>query len=340
MNVSRVTLEGQFFSGETPVPSPLSLSLTESEASLTGEGVSRSYTTSTLFVSPRVGGADRFVTFPDGGQCQVGDHPVLDRLPQEVKSEGPVSWLEARYSVAVVSVAVIALMLLLGYLYGLPAAAKSVAARIPVEKEVILGASTLAWLDENEWFTPSQLDAGRRGAIAERFSRLHEGLAMSPYMALEFRNSEFLGANSFALPGGTIVMTDQMVDLAETDEEILAILAHEIGHVEERHGLRQILQSSGIALFAAAITSDAATVSTTVAGLPAILAQTKYSRGFETVADDYAFDILERNGMSGEDFADFMERFEKYSGLGEGLPFLSTHPVTSDRIDRARAAGR
>lgn len=340
MTTSGITLEGKYFDGESPVPRQAVLTLGESGAVLSGVEAAGSHGVNTLVVSPRIGGADRFVTFPDGGQCQCADHPFLDRLVQEVKSEGPVAWLEDRYSVAVASVAVIACALLLGYFYGLPAVADSVVDRIPVETEVRLGESALAWLDGNDWFSASQLKRERRDTVTERFSRLHEGLAMSPNMKLVFRDSDLIGPNSFALPGGLIVMTDQMVALADSDEEILAILAHEIGHAEERHGMRQLLQSSGIALLVATVTSDAATVSTTVAGLPAILAQTKYSRDFERTADDYAFDILLLNGISPGAFADIMERLDKYSGMEEAVPFLSTHPLSSERIERARAAAQ
>jgi predicted Zn-dependent protease len=183
------------------------------------------------------------------------------------------------------------------------------------------------------------VDQDTQDALVERFGELHRGLPMSPHIRLEFRHSEILGPNAFALPGGVIVMTDQLVELAGSEEEILAVLAHEIGHVEERHSLRQILQSSGIALLAATVTGDAATVGTAVAGLPVILAQTSYSRGFETVADDFAFDLLRRNSISPAVFADFMERLDTDSELYEDLSFLSTHPVTSDRIERARGAG-
>jgi len=254
-------------------------------------------------------------------------------------SEGPVAWLEDRFAVAVASVAVIVCVLLLGYFYGLPAAAESVVARIPVETEVRLGRSALDWLDGNVWFDASHVDQDTQDSLTERFGELHQGLAMSPHISLEFRHSKMLGPNAFALPGGTIVITDQMVELGGSEEEILAVLAHEIGHVEERHSMRQILQSSGIALLAATVTADAATVSTTVAGLPAILAQTKYSRGFETEADDFAFGLLKGNNISPGVFADLMGRLGTDSELYESLSFLSTHPVTSDRIERARAAG-
>jgi predicted Zn-dependent protease len=339
MKMPNVTLEAKYYDGRSPVPRDVSLSFGDGEVSLSGNDISRTCPASRLVVSPRVGSADRFIAFPDGGQCQCADHSSLDLLPQEVRSEGPVAWLEERFAVAVASVAVTVCVLLLAYFYGLPAAAESVVARIPVETEVRLGRNVLDWLDDNVWFEASRVDQETRDSLTERFGELHLGLTMSPHISLEFRHSELLGPNAFALPGGTIVMTDQMVELAGSEEEILAVLAHEIGHVEERHSMRQILQSSGIALLAATVTADAATVSTTVAGLPAILAQTKYSRSFETEADEFAFAMLKRNNISPGVFADLMERLDTDNELYESLSFLSTHPVTSDRIKRARAAG-
>src|SRR5262245_46455716 len=99
-----------------------------------------------LLVSPRVGGADRFITLPAGGQFQCADDPRLDGLPQEVASEGPVAWLEQRLAVALACIALVAAVLLAGYFYGLPIAARYAAARIPIETEQALGRETLAWL--------------------------------------------------------------------------------------------------------------------------------------------------------------------------------------------------
>ncbi len=63
-------------------------------------------------------------------------------------------------------------------------------------------------------------------------------------MTVEFRASPIIGANAFALPGGIVIVTDQLMQLAEHDDEILAVLAHEIGHVKHRHVLRGLPQDS------------------------------------------------------------------------------------------------
>ena len=75
--------------------------------------------------------------------------------------------------------------------------------------------------------------------------------------------------------------------------------------------------------------------------LPAVLAQAKYSRDFESEADDFAFHLLHEHAMSPEAFATVMERLETKCGCKPGvLDFLSTHPVTGERIKRARAAAK
>ena len=48
---------------------------------------------------------------------------------------------------------------------------------------------------------------------------------------LEFRHGGYIDANAFALPSGIIVMTDELVELAKSDDELISVLAHEIGHV-------------------------------------------------------------------------------------------------------------
>jgi predicted Zn-dependent protease len=150
-----------------------------------------------------------------------------------------------------------------------------------------------------------------------------------------------MGANALALPGGIIVITDRMVLLAGSEDEIAAVLAHEIGHVELRHAMKQITQGSAAAAMAAVVTHDASSFTVAVAGLPTILATTRYSRKFETEADEYAFKLLKQHGISPAAFASLMEKLSKdHEKEGKTMSFLSTHPVTTDRIKRALEAAR
>jgi len=333
------TLHGIYYDGRHPVGAQAELLFTGREAALTAADFSGRYYARRLLVSPRIGRADRFINLPDGGQFQCADHPFLASLPQESRSEGPVAWLEERWGVALAGVAVIAAILLSGYFYGLPAAAEHLAAKIPIETEQALGREALAWMDSNKWFRQTSLDKDRQKKIREGFEGLISNLPLRASYRLEFRDSHFTGPNAFALPGGSIVITDDMVKAAVSREEVLAVLAHEIGHVELHHTMRSVLQNSAVAVAVATVTADAASLSAAVAGLPALLAQTKYSREFEAEADDYAFRLLRQRNYPPAAFASLMERLEKKYEKGQhALDFISTHPSTAERVKRARAS--
>ncbi len=334
-----VTVEGKYFDGLQPMAVPAKGFFSEGEVAFSTPEISKRYDIRQLRVSPRIAQADRFIVMPNGGQFQCPDGPFLDSLPQEGQVEGLVAWLEGRWGVALAGVLITVALLLSVYFYGLPVAAESVAAKIPIDSEQNVGRQSLLWLDQHKWFEPSRLNQDRRKPIQESFNGLISGLPLERYYRLEFRDSTSIGPNALALPGGTIVITDAMVKATESPEEVLAVLAHEIGHVEMRHTIRHLLQNSVVGVAVATITTDAASLSAAVAGLPALLAQTKYSREFETEADEFAFKLLRQRGYSPNAFADLMERLSKKESNSRGnFDFLSTHPVTSERVKRARAA--
>ncbi len=336
-----ITLEGHYHDGRQPINIPARIEFIGQEAVLVIAQNSERYAANKLKVSPRIGKTDRFIALPNGGQFQCRDHDFLNSLPQESRTEGPVAWLEDRWGVALTGVFIIACILLAGYFFGLPAAAERIAVRIPLETEQILGREALVWLDTKEWFKPSSLDKSTQKGIKNGFDRLRGDLPLRDHYRLEFRDSKFIGANAFALPGGTIVITDDMVKAAEGPEEVLAVLAHEIGHVELRHALRNVLQNSAVAVVVAVVTSDAASLSAAVAGFPVLLAQTKYSREFETAADEYAFRLLKQKGYSPAAFASLMERLaKKHEDIEHAFAYVSTHPVTAERVKNARAAAQ
>jgi predicted Zn-dependent protease len=132
-----------------------------------------------------------------------------------------------------------------------------------------------------------------------------------------------------------------MVKLAANEGELMAVLAHEIGHARGRHALRLVLQDSGVAVLVTALAGDAVSMTFLAAALPTALLQSHYSRQFEAEADDYAFAHLKRHGYSAQLFADMMRRLQQASKSsdqeGGVLQYFSTHPLTQERIDRAEA---
>jgi Zn-dependent protease with chaperone function len=205
-------------------------------------------------------------------------------------------------------------------------------------------------------FAPSRLTGERQRQVRGLFRDMSRDLPGSQSMRLEFRSSDKVGANAFALPSGIIVVTDGLVELAQHDEELTGVLAHETGHLLNRHALRNVLQNSGTALVIALVTGDITSVSALSAGLPTALVEAKYSRDFEIEADDAAVAYMRRRGIPVHFYADMLKRLEEdhekkrgAGGKGEKsaktekaekgdkssmTDFFSSHPVTRERIER------
>ena len=115
------------------------------------------------------------------------------------------------------------------------------------------------------------------------------------------------------------------------------MLAHEFGHLRQRHILRHVLQDSATALLIAVTIGDLTSLTSLAAAAPTLLLQAKFSRDFEREADDFALEYLARRGIPPETFAAILQRMEEKGPGGKDAPdYLSTHPATRERIERAR----
>jgi predicted Zn-dependent protease len=151
-----------------------------------------------------------------------------------------------------------------------------------------------------------------------------------------------IGPNAFGLPGGTIVVTDALAQLAQNSAQVSAVLAHEVGHVRERQVLRQMLQAAGVATLISALGGNSSAVTGLAVAVPALLLESGYSREFEDEADSYALQRLKEIGVAPNEFAEILKRLLEFENNNGGkaqrkhsLDYVSTHPVTAPRIERA-----
>jgi predicted Zn-dependent protease len=160
---------------------------------------------------------------------------------------------------------------------------------------------------------------------------------------LEVRAGRALGANALALPSGIIILTDELVELARNDDEIAAVLAHEVGHVRGRHALRHVLQNSVSGLLIASLTGDLLSVTSLSAALPTALVDASFSREFEREADDAAMAWMKSAGVQPRGYAGILGRLQAQLDARNGRAtggrspvrnYLSTHPDTGERIRR------
>lgn len=326
-------VSGNYFNGREARPHPVTIAIDQGTAAITGEGIDRREPLAALQISEVLGNAPRLVRFADGAFCEVTDGDGLGRLlaehgivPGRVSQwEGSLAWIVAG------GVAFI-LVLILGYVYGVPILAKAVADRVPAVATSALSSQVLAALDQ-QVFTPSAVPQPRQQTLEAAFERLElPSRGGRDAYQLVFRKSDLLGANALALPSGTIVVTDRLVELARDDREILGVIAHEAGHVDHRHGLRNVLQNSMVGLVVAWFIGD---VSTIAAAAPAALLEASYSRDLEREADAYAVQVLRANDIPVRHLADMLRRLDAESGQGDAsgaFGYLSSHPATAERL--------
>jgi Zn-dependent protease with chaperone function len=231
-----------------------------------------------------------------------------------------------------------AAFLVFAYTVLIPQAAVTFASWMPQEYADTLDTAVMRYLDDG-MLRPSRLPDARREVIAKRFDQLKlppEVQEPRHEVVLKFRAAPRIGANAFALPGGTIVVTDELIRLAPSDDAVLGVLAHEMGHVAHQHGLQNLVRSTALGLFFAVYTGDFSAVA---AAAGTLIAQTKYSRDAEREADDYALAVMRANGISPVAMAEMFRKFMEQERDQQPVPeFILTHPATEERIKRFEAA--
>ena len=293
-----------------------------------------------LRISPRLGTMERIFTLPRLGQLQVADSPRLDEwLGGRDRIEGWAHRLEKLRGAALGAALVTVAGVVVFFQFGLPWMAEQVAPLVPRAMERAVGAQAMDLLDAVH-LAPSRLSTARRKELDLRFRAMVAGLPREHDYQLAFRHAPSLGPNAFALPDGRLVVTDQLVELAASDDELLAVLAHEAGHHEHRHGMRQALESSAVVVVAGFLFGDLSGTASLSVSVPVLLLESGFSRAHEREADVFAFDLLRRTGRSPADFAAIMRRLADHHGdAGEGpVSYLSTHPPSEERIRAAESA--
>lgn len=293
------------------------------------------YRASELSFSPRIGNTPRSIALPGGAKCEVADNDAIDAVLAAGGSgrhDRALHVLESRWTWIVLLLAVAAGVIWGTVRFVVPELARQAAFSLPVSADRSLARGVMDTLDR-AFLKPSKLEASRREVLDSRFKDITGGLAGPHEFRLEFRASPLLGPNALALPDGTIVLTDELAALATRDEELLGVLAHEVGHVVHRHALRSVLQSTAVTLIVAFAMGDVVSLTSLAAALPTMLVEAKFSRDFEREADEYALDFLRGRKLSPRPVAAILKRLAAHQGEGgQALSYLSSHPATEERI--------
>jgi Zn-dependent protease with chaperone function len=137
-------------------------------------------------------------------------------------------------------------------------------------------------------------------------------------------------ANAFALPGGHIFVLRALIDKADSVDELAGVLAHELGHVAHRDGLREMIATGGSTFLLGLLFGDVSGSGAIVIAGRTLLASA-YSRQAEASADAFAASVMRGLGRSPRPLGEFLLRLTGQENDGP-VALLASHPLTQDRL--------
>lgn len=286
----------------------------------------------------------RVAQFRDGGSLAFADAAAFDAWRHgQGHRESWVVRAQQQWRTTLAAMAALVLVGAAGYVWGVPWLAAGVVAVTPPHVEQAIGDAALEQLRDGLFKptrTPPEVQAQWRGRLEAALQQAYpEGPA--PWQ-LHFAAGGRLGANAVALPGGHIVITDELLALLSgADDAVLGVLAHEHGHVRRRHGLHAVVRFTVVSAATSVALGDYSAV---IAGVPALMAQMGYSRDAEREADADAAHVLRAAGRDPAAMVVLFERLQARRADGAasgGLPIaFASHPADEERMRFFREAAQ
>lgn len=301
----------------------------DGELHVEGAGRSLHLAARSLQLGPRAGDGSRPLQLDDGAVVAIAHSEDFERWIER-HCGGGAGILSARtrqIARAAGSLALTVAIVVATLRLGVPLLASAVARGLPYSVDERLGAAAKRAFAGS--LTPSTLSTSEQARVRALFERVAAYAHLTHPGRIELRGGGELGANAFALPGGAVLVTDELVALASSEDELAGVLAHELGHLHHRHGVRALLQATGIGLLATGALGDQG--GGLIAAAPALL-QLQYSRAFEREADAFARRTLREAQIDPAALARMLARLDAAAPGGAALPaYLSTHPATDER---------
>lgn len=310
-----------------------------------------------LQVSDRLGNVERKITFEDGSIFASQNNDAIDGLFKEHnKANGFIHTIESHIGLVAIALLLTVTFAFSFFKWGVPWASTKIAHALPQKTNELIAGQTLKFLDKYI-FEETKLDTEKIEQIRKHFRftliPLDEKNNSINYKLhfREWNDGEKGIANALALPSGDIILTDEFVKLSENQDEIDAVLLHEMGHVVRRHTLEMVIETAFVTTAVMMVTGDNNGLADMGTGLGSLLVSTNYSRNHETEADLYAFQHMLEAKIDPMAFSSIMQRITssmedenesnktedniKSDKEGGWLDYLSSHPSTTERIEQA-----
>ncbi len=353
--MAKISIKGIFYDGQSSGRHAGELIVSENKQVDTHGIASASCHLDEIEIPSRLGNTSRLLRLPSGYLFESNDNKGLDHIAALAKNTSPILnphlW-ESKLTFIIAAVIGFVLFTYIVISHGIPSVSETITKSLPNHISEELAEGVLEQLDEI-YLEPSKLETQVKQHYQALFEQVIEKQSGFQYH-LYFRSSNIVGANAFALPNGNIIITDALVNLVEHDEELIAVLYHELGHVVEHHALRQLIEASAITVFFAWVFDDIEGIAHILLGGPAFLIQTAYSRAHETHADSYALKKLIEANIDPLYFSSIMQRLSMHPEIytqdknmeppnkkedsESWMSYFSTHPAINKRILRFQKA--
>lgn len=138
--------------------------------------------------------------------------------------------------------------------------------------------------------------------------------------------------NAFAISGGKIVVFSSLLDKIQNESQLLALLGHEISHIENRHVLKNVSRNLSGAIFMSILFGDINGIATIFAENAHLFSQLSYTRKLETEADLFGLEIMKKNQVDLSGMPALFEILKDETKI-DVPTYLSNHPMLKDRIE-------
>lgn len=214
------------------------------------------------------------------------------------------------------------------YLYGLTFFIDKIVSLIPKEAEIYLIEKTSNQFESDEIIVKKDSTI----FILNKCERILFDLAEVTY-PLDIKLVDSNIKNAFSLPGGKIFIFKGLLKEMESEDELFALLLHEVAHIEKRHGLKRIVRSTIIGTMVSAVIQDISGISAVIAENSSLLLELSYNREEEHESDVFSYEIGTVLGIKNIALSNLFTHAFLDSNNIEIPEFLSTHPNTKERIN-------
>jgi len=193
-----------------------------------------------------------------------------------------------RYALMILALIALPPFIFAIWVYAIPGMTNAVADRIPAKWEEKIGQNYFEGYIKH---SVKELDPEERKALDTISERLLTAVPDQPYTFRIYVHPSKM-VNAFALPGGTIVVFQGLINATETPEELAGVLAHEFQHVLKRHSMRNIVRSEAINIFATIVSGNSDSLTNIILQAGGIMEFLRYSRELETQADEEGMKMM------------------------------------------------